>query len=193
MCILSTIEVCRIFFYQIYTYCMQVGVDFMAFLQIFEGCVVSPDVTSHRLSWSQILDKRKESEYFSDFWSNIMAVKLEVTRKYMSYMKECCVDFDCANDFVTLVDRLVNKDFEMMFNYVHENGLGNMASLVPNTTKWKEFLFDSNDYDTLVRMENCWTTSIGVNSLGRHKIFAVWRVFTKSAPAVMVACKKAMI
>ena len=62
-----------------------------------------------------------------------------------------------------------------MFEYVHEDG-DNMAPSVPDTEKWKEFLYDYNDYDTLVKFENRWETCLGVNSLGRNKIFCAWRV-----------------
>ena len=51
-----------------------------------------------------------------------------------------------------------------------------MAVCVPATMKWKEFLFDFNDYDTLVKFENKWTTAIEVNAMGRHKIFSACRV-----------------
>ena len=80
-----------------------------------------------------------------------MAVQLKAAHRCMSSMKECCVDFDCANDFV---EWLVKKEFEIMFVCVHKNEIGNMAALIPGTTKCKEFRFDYNNYCTLVKMGN---------------------------------------
>ena len=50
-----------------------------------------------------------------------MAVAIKQERKYQSYMKACCVDFNCAGSFVGLIECLKEKDFDTMFEYIHEN------------------------------------------------------------------------
>ena len=105
-----------------------------------------------------------------------MAQAVSKRRRHFSYMKECCVDFSCEGDFVSLADRLVKKSFEPMFDYIHEDLAGGLSHTVPNTKKWLEFLFDYNDYDTVVKFENDWTTKIDVNVLGRNKVFCAWRI-----------------
>ena len=105
-----------------------------------------------------------------------MAQAVTKKRRHFSYMKGCCVDFTCEGDFVSLADRLVKKHFEPMFDYIHEDLVRGLSHTVPNTKKWLEFLFDYNDYDTVVKMENDWTMKIDVNVLGCNKVYCAWRI-----------------
>ena len=108
-----------------------------------------------------------------------MALSKSTTRRHFSYMQACCERSSCYSDFTDLVERLVGKEFEVLFEYCHKDvatSPDDMLYTVPNVRKWKEFLFDYNDYDTVVKLENEWTTNLHVNSLGRDKIFMTWRV-----------------
>ena len=53
------------------------------------------------------------------------------------------MNFDYANKFDGIVDTLVKKDFETI-ECIHDNEDRKMASFVPNTMNWKEFLYDYN-------------------------------------------------
>ena len=103
-------------------------------------------------------------------------IEVEIQERHKTYMQSCCSEGNCFANFKDLEDRLLDIEPEPVFNYLHKNDHGIYVTSTPLTKKWFEFVFDMWNWCTHQLFEENYVTQLDVNTAGRGKIYAAWRI-----------------